>query len=138
MNNPVGDSDPSGLGKKEDCCKAKSDVDRLSTELKKRNAEQKDGSTDPGEIRGHAKAIAQKQVALSDALRRWKLYCPDPPPQEAENLASPAPQPGTNPGFSPMVPYTPLAPGLPPGGVEIGPYGIPILPGGSRLFPIEL
>ena len=136
MNNPIGDSDPSGLGRKEDCCNAKSDVDRLTKELKKRNAEQKGGSTDPGVIRRHAKAIAQKQVALSDALRRWKLYCPDPPPQEAVDLASPAPQPGTNPNF--MVPYTPLTPSLPPGGVEIGPYGIPILPGGGRLIPIEL
>jgi RHS repeat-associated protein len=140
MNNPIGHSDPTGLGDNAACCKAKADVARLVAALEKRIREQQNGRTDPGVVATHVKAFEQKQVALRDALRRWKLYCKDPPPKNAEDLSTmqaPVPKtdsnPVTNPGTNPMVPYTPLAPGGVPGGIEIGPYGMPIFPGGGRL-----
>ena len=113
--------------------KAKQDAARLKAELEKRILEQQEGSTDPRVVQQHIKAFTQKQQALQDALRRWRLYCcpDDKPPKDYTDLENakppvPNPQQRAKPGTLPMVPMTPLSPAVGPTTI---PGGIPTIDG---------
>jgi RHS repeat-associated protein len=93
-NHPISDTDPSGLYDRDKCCKAKKDFDSSWSNLKNRYSAQWNGSTDPGVVAGHAKAIAQATIPVVDAMRRWNLYCgkDDPPPTDVGDfLKNPTP-----------------------------------------------
>ena len=142
-NDPISFADPSGLGKAE-CCRAKSDAADAAAIIRTRVAEQAAGRKDAKTVKGHAKAIDQARNRLEDALRRWRIHCPDKPPQDLEDLASgKAPSTGTAKNSNsalrtPIIPIVPANPGLPtieiPTIPEIPIPTIPGLPTGVPIF----